>query len=67
MTNKDLHVPVWEKVTLSIKEAAAWSGIGEDKIRRICEESDKIALHIGNHTRVKRKEFEKYIMRNDYI
>lgn len=66
MTNKDLNVPVWEKFTLSIKEDAALSGIGEDKIRRICE-TENIALHIGNHVRVKRKEFEKYIMRNDYI
>ena len=31
------EVPIWQKVTLSIEEAAAYSGIGMQKLREIAK------------------------------
>lgn len=65
MKNK-IDVPIWEKVTLSIQEAAAYSGIGEKKIRLLCHDAN-FAIHIGNHIRIKRKKLEDYLLESDYI
>lgn len=57
-------VPIWEKVTLTIDEAAAYSNIGTNKIRELARDARcTFALHEGRRTLIKRKEFEKYIGR----
>ena len=35
------NIPVWEKYTLSIEEAAAYFRIGEHKLRNIISENNK--------------------------
>lgn len=56
-------VPIWEKMNLTIEEAAAYSNIGENKLRELAGDARcTFALHIGRKTLIKRKEFEKYIM-----
>lgn len=60
MEEEKFKVPIWEKLTLSIKEAAEYSGIGETRIRLLCETTN-IGISVGNHQRVKRKELEKLI------
>ena len=37
MSNND--VPIWEKYTLTIEEASKYFRIGENKLRRLAEES----------------------------
>lgn len=57
------EVPIWERYTLSVEEAAAYFRIGENKLRRIINE-DKDADFIlwnGNRPQIKRKKFESYI------
>lgn len=57
-------VPIWEKMNLTIAEAAAYSNIGENKIRELISDARcTFVLHLGNRTLIKRKEFEKYIGR----
>lgn len=57
-------VPIWEKMNLTIAEAAAYSNIGENKIRELISDARcTFVLHSGNRTLIKRKEFEKYIGR----
>ena len=34
--SKDYAVPLWEKANLTVYEAAAYSGIGADKLRESC-------------------------------
>lgn len=34
-----IEIPVWEKYTLSIEEAAAYFRIGENKLRRLISEN----------------------------
>ncbi|MBD5081860.1 MAG: helix-turn-helix domain-containing protein [Ruminococcaceae bacterium] len=61
MTNT---IPIWEKLNLTINEAAEYSNIG---INRLTELVNKpmcpFVLHVGKKRLIKRKEFEKYIER----
>lgn len=61
MDRKNNIVPIWEKLTLSIEEASAYSGIGRDALYRLCEQEERFVLRIGNRRRIKRKEFENFI------
>ncbi|MGI6095650.1 MAG: excisionase [Lachnospiraceae bacterium] len=67
MNNTD--VPVWEKYTLTIEEAAKYFRIGEKKLRRIVEENHSAGWLImnGNRVQIKRKQFEKVIDSLDAI
>ncbi len=62
-------VPVWEKYTLTIEEAARYFRIGEGKIRRLATEvpaPDWVVMN-GNRIQVKRKKFEQFIDATDVI
>lgn len=61
-------VPIWEKVTLSIDEAAAYSGIGTNKLRTMVNEPKcPFVLKNGSHSLIKRKAFEKYLETVEHI
>ena len=65
MSKGKYEVAIKDKVTLSFEEAAAYSGIGINRIRSMVKEYDSIlAFHIGNKTLIKRKSFENFIERN---
>ena len=57
------EIPVWEKYTLSIEEAAAYFRIGEHKLRNLINENPRAnyLLQNGNRVQIKRKLFEKYV------
>lgn len=56
------EVPVWEKTTLTLEEAAAYTGIGIHKLREITDdESNQLVLWVGRKRLIKRKPLEKYI------
>lgn len=63
MSNADKTVPVWEKYSLNIPEAAEYYGIGEKNLRQIANENvgADFILEIGSHIRFKRRLFEKYL------
>lgn len=55
-------IPAWEKMTLTVNEAAEYSNIGVHKIRALANEpGSDFALYIGKKLLIKRKEFEKFI------
>lgn len=59
------EVPIWEKVALTIEEAAALSNIGINKIDELAKSPMcPFVLYIGRKKLIKRKEFEKYISDN---
>ena len=62
MSNAD--VPIWEKYTLTIDEAAKYFRIGENKLRKLAEENPAAGWVImnGNRIQIKRKQFEKMII-----
>ena len=62
-------VPIWEKYTLTIEEAAKYFRIGEKKLRKLAEENSDANWLImnGNRIQIKRKQFEKVIDSLDVI
>lgn len=58
-----IEIPVWEKYTLSIEEAAVYFRIGENKLRRLINENPDADYILWNRTRaqIKRKKFEVVI------
>ena len=65
----NLDVPIWEKYTLTIEEAAKYFRIGENKLRRLAEENLNAGwvLQNGNRLQINRKKFEKLIDELDAI
>ena len=55
---EELQVPIHLKMTLTIKEAAAYSNIG---INKIDSPNCSFVLYVGSKKQVKRREFEQYI------
>lgn len=53
-------IPIWNKLNLTVEEAAQYSGIGENTLREYMKkhpDSDFI-IFIGKKQLIKRKEFE---------
>lgn len=64
----DRMIPIWEKYTLTVKECAEYTNIGENKIRDlILRDGDQFTLSVGNKRLIKRKAFEKYISERECI
>ena len=64
-----VDVPIWERYTLTIEEAAKYFRIGGNKLRRLAEENKNAGWLImnGNRIQIKRKQFEKVIDTLDVI
>lgn len=63
------EVPLWERYTLTIEEAAAYFRIGENKLRRLADAvppPDWVVMN-GNRIQIKRKLFERMIDSVDAI
>ena len=55
-------VPVWEKANLSLEEAAAYFGIGINKLRDMTNnENCPFVLWNGNKRLIKRKQLERFL------
>ena len=55
-------VPIWNKANLTIEEAAAYFGIGMNKLRELTEDENcKFVLYIGSKRLIKRQLFVKYL------
>ena len=69
MDKRKLEIPIWKKLLLSVEEAAAYAGIGENKIRYYIKENKHadFILWIGSHAKIKRPQFEKFISELSYI
>lgn len=57
------EVPVWEKMALTLEEAAAYTGIGENRLRDITNDEQSLVLWVGTKRLIKRRALEKYIDR----
>lgn len=56
------EVPIWEKSNLSLEEAAAYSGIGINKLRDLTNEKGcRFVLWVGNKRLIKRRLFDQFI------
>ena len=65
MENSKKVVPIWEKVTLTLEEAAAYSNVGVNRLREMTNDPRcKYVIWCVNKRLIKRKEFEKFISEN---
>ncbi|MGN0385179.1 MAG: excisionase [Lachnospiraceae bacterium] len=56
------EVPIWEKSNLTLEEAAAYSGIGINKLRELTNERGcNFVLFVGSKRLIKRRLFDAYI------
>lgn len=64
-----LDVPIWEKYTLTIEEAAKYFRVGEKKLRKLAEDNPNANWLImnGNRIQIKCRQFEKIIDSLDVI
>lgn len=64
-----MEIPIWEKYTLSVEEAAAYFRIGENKLRNLIlrNKNAKYLLWNGNRVQIKRNLFERFIDETDTI
>ena len=59
---KNLSVPIWHKPYLTLEEAAAYFGIGINKLRDLTNEKNcPFVLFVGSKRMIKRNEMEKYL------
>ncbi|NSD12737.1 transposase [[Ruminococcus] gnavus] len=63
MNHTEKTIPVWEKYSLNVSEAAEYYGIGEKRLTQIAGENAgaDFILEVGSHIRFKRKLFEDYL------
>lgn len=56
------RVPIWEKVNLTLEEAAQYFGIGVNKLRELTDQENiNCVLWVGNKRLIKRKVLETYL------
>ncbi len=55
------EIPIWEKSNLTLEEAAAYSGIGINKLRNLTE-SEQCSFVLWNGTKrlIKRRKLDEY-------
>ena len=62
------ELPISEKAMLTVKEAAVYFNIGQNKIRElITEPKCDFVLHSGRNVLIKRKRLESYLMDREVI
>lgn len=61
---KPKEVPIWEKTTLTLEEAAIYTGVGINKLRDISnDERCNFVLWNGSKRLLKRKQLDDYLAR----
>lgn len=67
MCNKN-NIPIHKKMNLTIKEAVEYSNIGETKLRELLKDPTcPFVMFVGNKALIKRKEFEDWNHKQDFI
>lgn len=66
--DNDTKKEICDKYALTIKEAANYFNIGENKIRELIKQPEcDFALFVGNRTLIKKKLMENYLDNIKYI
>ena len=62
------EVPIWKKSNLTLEEAAAYSGIGINKLRELTNQHGcNFVLFVGTKRLIKRRLLDTYIEKTDAI
>lgn len=56
------EVPIYEKIAMTLEEAAAYSNIGINRLRELTEEKNcNFVFFVGKKRLIKRRRFEEFI------
>ena len=56
------NVHIWEKSNLTVEEAAAYSGVGINKLRELSNKKDcDFVLWVGSKRLIKRQKLDDYL------
>lgn len=56
------EVPIWQKANLTLEEAAAYSGVGINRLRKLTDDENcKFVLWVGSKRLIKRILLDKYL------
>ena len=59
---REYDVPIWQKLTLTFEEAAAYSGLGVNKLRVLASvEGCNFIIKNGTHALIKRAALEEFL------
>lgn len=62
------EVPIWEKYCLTLDEAAAYFGIGVNKLREMSDEPNcQFVIFNGSKRLIKRRKLEENLVGTDVI
>ena len=62
------EVPIWEKYCLTLDEAAAYFGIGVNKLREMSDEPNcQFVIFNGSKRLIKRRKLEESLVDTDMI
>jgi hypothetical protein len=64
-----MELAINQKICITVEEAAMYSMIGENRLRKTIEEDKTIdwVLWVGNRARIKRVKFEKWVSEQLYL
>jgi len=65
-------IPYNQRLCISIEEAAEYSMLGENRLRRIIEQDKNEllldwVLHVGARIRIKREPFERWVLAQGFL
>ena len=59
------EIPIWEKSNLTLEEAAAYSGVGINKLRDLSNREDcEFVLWVGSKRLIKRRMLDQFLERS---
>ena len=65
MQNKNLEIPIYQKLTLTKEEAAAYSHVGINKLEELLKIPNcPFVLYVGKKKLITRREFEAFLTEN---
>ena len=60
--NRRPEIPVWERSSLTIDQAAVYCGVGRDKLRELTDRDDcSFVLWVGSKRLIRRKKLDDYL------
>ena len=66
--HKRPKIPVWERSSLTIDEAAEYSGVGRTRLRELTDREDcPFVLWVGSKRLIRRKKLDEYLDKVDSI
>ena len=61
-SEKERMVPVWERATITLEEAAAYTGIGVHKLRQMTDSPEcDYVIWVGTRRMIKRKKLDAFL------